>query len=359
MIGVMALAQAIPIILISLLGGAIADRMQKKYIMFAGRLGSVGSALGIALALSLVYLSPEHPGSWWVLIASAVLDGTIIGFTQPALIAIVTELVGKEQVMNAISLSGIGQTIFRLLGPIFAGFLIDSYGFFAVYYLMAGLNTAAAIGTLFLPRTGMRTASRGSTIEDILEGLRYMRRETIFLLIVVFALCHMIAGAPHAQLLPVFTETILKVSATKLGLLNSVSSFGALLGAFIIASLPNRKRGVLLILSGIIEGLPVMVFSFSRCWSLSLAMMPFIGLSPTIHGTMTTTLIQTYTAPEYRARMQSLVAMASGISGFVSFLAGALTDAIGVQWAVGGLALLLILISFAYLAFATRLRKLD
>jgi MFS family permease len=359
MIGVMALAQAIPTILISLLGGAIADRMQKKYIVFAGRLGSVGSALGIALALSLVYLSPEHPGSWWVLIASAVLDGTVIGFTQPALIAIVTELVGKEQVMNAISLGGIGQTILSLLGPIFAGFLIDSYGFSTVYYLMAVLNTATAIGTLFLPRTGMRTASRGSTIEDILEGLRYMRRETIFLLIVVFALCHMIAGAPHAQLLPVFTETILKVSATKLGLLNSVCSFGALLGAFFLASLPNRKRGVLLILSGIIEGLPVMVFSFSRCWSLSLAMMPFIGLSPTIHGTMTTTLIQTYAAPEYRARMQSLVAMATGISGFASFLAGALTDAIGVQWSVGGMALFLLLISFAYLAFATRLRKLE
>ena len=137
LIGLLALAQSIPIITVSIFGGAIADRIQKKYILFIGRSGSAISSLGIAIALSLGYLSPENPGSAGLLIASAVLDGLVIGISQPALMSIIPEIVGIDAVMNAISLSNMGQTIFRLISPTLAGFLIDSYNFSIVYYFMA------------------------------------------------------------------------------------------------------------------------------------------------------------------------------------------------------------------------------
>jgi len=359
LIGVLALAQAIPTMLMSIVGGTAADRMQKKRILLIGRLGSVVSALGIGIALSLGFLSPGNPEAVGLLIASAVLDGIISGFAQPALMSIIPEIVGKNELMNAISLSSVGQNIFRLMGPTLAGFLIDSYNFQTVYFLMASLNAIAAVGTLFLPRSSVRATSNVSPLRNIIEAFQYIRRETIFLLIVVFAIGHMIGGMPYGQLLPVFTESILKVSATKMGLLSSVSGIGALVGTLVLASLPNRKRGLILILTGVGMGLPLIVFSFSHWWYLSLAMMPLIGLAPTLHGAVTSTLIQSYAAPEYRARMQSFFAMAQGLAGFASFVAGMLAGAIGVQWAVGGMALLLVIISIVFWVFAPRLRKLD
>ena len=359
LIGLLALAQSIPIITVSVFGGAIADRIQKKYILFIGRSGSVISSLGIAIALSLGYLSPGNPGSSALLIASAVLDGLVIGISQPALMSIIPEIVGVDAVMNAISLSNMGQTIFRLISPTLAGFLIDSYDFYAVYYFMSFMNFLSLAGTVFLPRSEDRPTGGKSTMENIRQAFSYIRRENIFLLIVIFAVCHMIGGMPHGQFLPVFTESILKVSATKMGILSSASGIGALMGSLILASLPNRKRGLLLILSGVIMALPIVIFSFSRSWYLSLSMMFIIGIAPTIHGTMTTTLIQSYADPDYRSRMQSFFAMAQGLAGFSAFLAGLLADAVGVQWAVSGMATFLGASSIIFWIFAAKLRNMD
>jgi MFS family permease len=359
LIGVLAMALAIPTMLVSIVGGTAADRMQKKQILLISRLGSVVSALGIALALSLGFLDKGNPGAIGLLIASAVFDGIISGFSQPALMSIIPELVGKDEVMNAISLSSVGQNIFRLVGPTLAGFIVDRYDFQAVYYLMAGLTVIAAVGTLFLPRSEVRATSNVSPMRNIIEAFQYIRKESIFLLIVLFAVGHMIGGMPYQQLLPVFTESILKVSATKLGVLSSVSGIGALIGTLILASLPNKKRGLIMLMSGVLMGVPVIIFSFSHWWYLSLAMMPLIGLAPTLHMAMTTTLIQSYAAPEYRARMQSFFAMAQGVSSFSSFVAGMLSSAIGVQWSVGGMAIFLVIVTVGFWVFSPRLRNLD
>ena len=358
-IGVVALANAIPSLLVSLLAGAIADRMQKKYILFAGRLASGVSSLIIAFALTTGYLSSEHLGSWWVVVASALLQGAANGFLQPANMAIIPEIVGRERVMNAISLSNMGQQVFRLVGPTLAGFLVDVSGFAAVHYLMAVMYVISAVVTLFLPYTGALAGSRRSTLGHMLDGFRYIRRETIILLIVVFAVCHIISGQPYGQLLPVFTENILKVGAKGMGVLNSVSAAGTLLVSLSLASLPNKNRGLMLLLSGVVMGLAIMVFSYSHWWYLSLAMMPFIGFGPAVHSTMTSTLVQSYVEPNYRARMQSFVTMASGLASFGTFFAGVLADIVGVQWSVGGMALFLTFISIVFLIFAPRLRKLE
>jgi MFS family permease len=358
-IGVIALAQAVPSVLVSLFGGAIADRIQKKHILIAGRAALAVFTLGIAFPLTVGYLSPEHPESWWLLIVSAVLQGTANGFTQPTLMAIIPEIVEKEQVMNAISLSTTGQYTFQLVGPAAAGYLIDAYGFATVWYIMAGMYIIAAIGTVFLPRSNVRQSSGRNILGDMAQGLHYIRHEATILLIVVFALCHVISGMSYQQLLPVFTDDILKVGASGLGILMSISAAGALLGSIVLASLPGKKRGVLLLLSGIIMGLGVVLFSYSRWWYLSLSIIPFIGLGPSMHSTMTATLVQSYVEPDYRGRMQSFVSMAQSSASLGTFLAGILSDAIGVQWAVGGMGLFLTLVSTVFIVFPTRLRKLE
>ena len=360
-IGIMALAQAIPMLITSFLGGAYADRIQKKYILVVCQAATAVVSLVVAIILSVGYLSRDNPGSWWVLILTAIAQGTVMGFMMPARMAIIPEIVGEDRVMNAVSLTVMGQTVLRLGGPALGGLLVDAYGFAAIYYLMSGMFTISTILALFLPRTSRTDNIRKKTnpFGDVIEGFRYIRRETVFMLIVIFGMCHMIAGQPYQQLLAIFTDDILKVGASGMGILMTASGIGALAGSIILASLPNKKRGILLLSSGIIMSVPLIVFSFSTSWYLSLFLMPIISLGPTIHGTITNTLIQYYADPDYRGRMQSFTAISMGLASIGTFIAGVLADAVGVQWSVGGMAMLLTLITILFFMFSRRLTSLE
>jgi ENTS family enterobactin (siderophore) exporter len=283
-----------------------------------------------------------------------------MGFTQPALMAIIPEIVGKERVMNAISLSTMGQTVFRLAGPTLAGFLIDSTGFATIYYIIAVMNFISAILIIFLPRviTVVSSEKRTGTFGNIIEGLKYAWREPLFLFVGLFALCHMFGAMPFLNLLPVFTESILKVSATQLGLLNSVSAGGALIITLILASTTNKNRGVTLLISGILAGLSVAIFAYSSSWYLCLGMMLFLGMGTVLHMTMTAVIVQTEAEPGYRARMQGIVSMIQSFNGFGVFLAAGLSGTIGLRMAIGVMAGFLFIITIVFWVFAKRLRNL-
>jgi predicted MFS family arabinose efflux permease len=169
----------------------------------------------------------------------------------------------------------------------------------------------------------------------------------------------MISGMPYQQLLAIFTEDILKVGASGLGILMAVSGAGSLIGSLILASLPNRKRGMLLLFSGIVMSVPLIIFSFSTSWYLSLFMMPLIGLGPAMHGALTGTLIQYYADHEYRGRMQSFTVMGSSLASLGTFLAGVMSDVIGVQWSIGGMAMFLTVVTILFFIFCRSLTTLE
>jgi MFS family permease len=358
-LGGMALAHAIPTLLLSLFGGAVADRVQKKYVLVAGQVGSAVISLVVALALTFGYLSKENPGSWWLLIATAALQGVIMGFMMPSRQAIIPEIVGERQVMNAISLNNMGMNTFRLVAPALAGFLVDAFNFAVIYYLTTIMYLLATLCAVFLPRTSKMTIRGSSALTDILEGLQYVRRETTVLIILVFTLIGIICGFPFQFLLPMITEDILKVGATGMGLLLSISGLGAILGSLVLASLPSRKRGGMMLLSSLIMGLALTGFAFSHWWYPSLVIAVFIGLGQTGVMTLGNTLVQYYADADYRGRVMSFHMMGIGFASLGTFFAGILSESVGVQWSIGGLAMILALVSIVGLLFIPRLRKLD
>jgi MFS family permease len=358
-LGSLALANAIPMLLLSLFGGAIADRVQKKNILSVGLLGSAMVSLGIAAALTLGYLGPEHPDSWWLLVASAALQGIVMGFMMPARAAIVPEIVGPERLMNAISLNNLGMSTFQIMASALAGFLIDAFDFDAAYYIITGLYFIGAVGIVFLPRTRALPVGSGSALKDILEGVRYIRQETTIFLILLFTTFGTIFGQPHRLMMPMFTEDILKVGATGLGLLMTVSGIGALSGSLVLASLPNKKRGIILLLSGLIMGLALVSFSFSQWWYPSLVLMFFVGLGQTGQMTMGNALLQYHTDASYRGRVMSFHMMGMGLASLGTFFGGMLAEAVGVQWSIGGMAMALAFMSILMTTSTPHLRKLD
>jgi MFS family permease len=364
-LGVLALANAVPMIALTLPGGVWADRIQKKTIIQIGQVSSIFITLGTMLAILFGYLGPDHPESWWVLVASGALQGGVMGFIMPARSAIISEITGPKHLMNAISLNNMGMNFFRIFSPALAGFLVDlTGGFWVVYAVMTAMVVMSWLFILPIKptkdeNTVARTSTRGNSFGEILEGWRYIRGEKTILLVLIFAACGTILGSPYSQLLPVFTEEILKVSATNMGVLVAVSGVGAIIGSFILANLTNKKRGWILMSSALILGISLVGFALSKSWYLSLALIVFVGMGSTVQNALGNSLVQYYTDAAYRGRIMSFFMMSFGVGSLGTVFAGMIAEVIGTPITVAAMAVMLVIVCFGMMLMTPRVRKLD
>ena len=353
MLGLMALANALPMLLFSLFGGAIADQVRKKYVLLAGQSASAILALAIALSITLGSVT------WVHLIVASLLQGTIMGLMMPSRQAIISEIVKPEQLMNAVALNSTGMNMNRLMAPAAAGFLIAFFGIEAVYYVMAGLYLVAVFFVSLMPLTGVMSLRGGGALANIRDGLRYVRSNTIILTLLVITLLSVVLSMPYMFLLPVFTKDILEVGPRGLGILMSVTGVGALIGSLTIASLPNKRRGILLLGSSGILGLGLLFFSLSSWWWLSLALMIPVGLGHGGRQALSNTLVQYYAADEYRGRVMSIYFMEFGLASFGTFFASVMAQYLDVRYAIGGMAAVLVLLVITVMATMPSMRRLD
>jgi MFS family permease len=224
---------------------------------------------------------------------------------------------------------------------------------------MTGLYLVAVVLIAFLPRTTSITIRVQGALTDIIEGFQYLRRETILIIILLFVIVIFLLSFPYMMMLPIFTEDILNVGATGLGVLMSVSGVGAIASSLTLASLPNRKRGAMLLASSLILGVALVGFSFSSSWPLSLGIIIIVGLGQSGRMALANTLLQYYSDDEHRGRVMSIFNLDIGLSAITTFAAGLMAETVGVQWAIGGFATVLIFLTILTLVFVPRLRRLD
>jgi len=361
-LGIMSLITSLPMIFVSMYGGVIADRFSKKKIIILGTLGSAVVSTVFALLIIQGVVVAENPWSRWLLIAAMLLLSTFMGVMMPSLQAIVAEIVPREMLMNGVALNTMGMNILALVGPAVAGVLIDNVGFHAVYFAMTGVFICSALlmlGVRVITAPRPAAPSRQRIWHEVGEGFRYMWRNPVLAVLLGFSLLATVLSMPYQQLLPVFVDDILHVGATGAGVLMSVSGAGALIGSVSLTMMPNRKRGLMLLLSGVLAGLALIGFSFSAVWGFSLAMMAFLGIGQTFRQTVGSTLLQIYAEPEYRGRVMSIFGMQWGLMGLVTFVAGVAAERFPVQIILGTLAGLLVLASVLAILRVPLLRKLD
>ncbi len=359
LLGTMSLVSSAPMIIVSIFGGAIADRVSKKKIMITALIGLAVVSTLIGLSLSSGMLSREHPESWWMLFVASAIQGCIMGLMMPALQAIIPEIVDRDQLMNAIALNSMGMNVLQLLSPAIAGPIIDRFNFQAVYFSMTGLYLVGALLVVFITARKQIVAGGTRIMADIQQGFQYIRKDSMILLILFFTLVVTVLAMPYQQFLPVFYDDILKIGATGGGLLMSVSGVGALVGSLILATLPNKKRGIMLLASGILSGVALVIFSFSSHLYLSLIVIFFIGLAQTFRMTIGSALVQAYTQGAYMGRVMSILNMQWGFMSLCTFLAGIIAEKVNVQWVLGSLAMILIAISLVFIIFTTNIRKVE
>jgi MFS family permease len=358
-VGVMSLAGAMPMLFLSFIGGVIADRIEKKFIVLIGQAGFALTSLGTAIALNIGYLNPDHPGSWWVLVATSAIQGGIMGVTMPSRQAILSDIVRGDSLMNAISLNFLGTNAVQVITPALSGFLVNSFSFASVYYTMSVLYLISLVMFAFVPRTGTRVTTKGHAWTEIKDGLKYVWHQKTVRLVLVFSFIAVLLSSPYGMLMPFFADDILHVGAGGMGILLSVSGVGAIIASIILASLPNKKRGLMMQFGGFFLGVALIGFAASKSWPLSLVLIALIGIGNTVTMTLSNTLIQYYADDSHRGRVMSLFMMQFGLSNFGILAAGLIAQKYGVQWAVGIFALPLVFLPVLALISLPRLRKLD
>jgi len=333
-IGYVSAASGGSILLLSLLGGAIADRAGKRNL-----LAMTQAAIAI-FTLVLAVLISTGAIEVWHLMAGAILIGVTAAFNMPARQSFVPELVGKRELMNALALTAGGMNLSRVAAPALAGVLIAMVGVGTVYYIKTAAYVVFVIILLMIPVMGHASSqSRTSVLGAMREGLVYIKHNRVILTLLVMALVPVAFGMPYVFLLPVFQKDVLNVGASGLGYLMSATGVGAVVGALFVASLGDFKRkGLLLLAAGVAFGISLVLFAFLSSmgsFPLALASLFLVGAAGAAYMATNNTLVQSNVPDEVRGRVMGLYMMTFGLTSLGTLPAGAIADSLGAPVAVG------------------------
>ncbi|MEZ4502596.1 MAG: MFS transporter [Dehalococcoidia bacterium] len=362
-LGTISLANAIPGLSLSLVGGVLADwAKQKKYVVQAGQLLNAINALAVALLLYFDMLTFTH------LFIASLVQGTIQALMMPARQSMIPEVVGLKRLMNAVALNSAGMNSMRLLAPAAGGFLLAAFGPHWIYFMMTGLYLFASVFLLPVPKVSeadvaaaaaRRRSRGGGGLSQMIDGVRYIAHDSTLRTILGVNVLLIVMAMPYIFLLPGFVADVLNEGPSKLGLLLSATGAGSLFGALIIASLPPKRRGLLFLLSSAAQGVGLLAFSASTWFWVTMPIMVFMGIGQAGRQSFSNVLVQTYVEDDYRGRVMAVYMLQFSLTSFGTFFVGLLAAVVGAQIALGATSVAMIVIALGALVFAPSLRKLD
>src|SRR3984885_5197025 len=331
LLGVVSFAGQIPVFPLAPLAGMVADRMDRRKVGIARQTGSM------VLALVLAVLTLTKRVDVWEVVVLAALMGVVNSFDIPARQSFLVEMVGREDLMNAIALNSSMFNGARIIGPAIAGILVASIGegwcFFA-----NGVSYIAVIVGLLMMRVPHRHVERKgeSALEHIAEGFRYARQTgPIRALLLLLGLVSLVA-MPYTVLMPIFAAQILHGNARTLGVLGAATGVGALCGALTLASRTKvHDLGRWVAIACGASGAALIGFALSRWYILSVIMLVPVGFAMMTQMGACNTLVQAMVPDRLRGRIMAVYAMMfMGMAPLGALLSGAVADHIGAQWTV-------------------------
>ena len=331
LLGVVGFLSSIPVFLLSLFGGVLADRVNKRNILIATQVAFMFLAFLLAALTQMKLITPLQ------IMGIALLNGIVMAFDAPSRQAVVVELVGKEHVFNAIALNSVSFNSSRIIGPALAGVLVATIGMSGCFYLN-GISFLAVIFALFLIKVhnNARIDKNKPPLKDLKEGLIFIKNNRLILVLISMVGIVSLFGIAYVILMPIFANDILRAGVKGLGLLMSASGFGALIGALILARLGDFKfKGKLLIYSTLIFSVSLVLFSLSKDLFFSLFTLILVGASSVTAVSLINTILQAIVPDEFRGRVMSVFMLTfAGFMPFGNLIAGVLSEPFGVSFVV-------------------------
>jgi len=327
-VGLTAALSSLGVLLFSLYAGVVADRVDKRRVIIFMQLAFMIEAFTVAILVWTGVIAV-----WQVLVLATVL-GIASAFDIPMRQSFIVEMVGKDDLMNAIALNSSLFNGARVLGPAIAGFLIGALGI-AWCYFLNGLSYIAVIAGLLLMRlpATIRPARTTSTWGGFREVLTFLRSDRRIRSLMIQTAILSVFGFPYIAMMPVFARDVLHRGAAGYGALTSSIGIGAVIGALGIALSATRlrARGRLMLVGGTAFGILLILFSASRVLALSMVLLALAGCAMIVNNSITNTLLQTAAPDHLRGRIMGFYSFVFvGMAPFGAFLFGLVAEHVGV-----------------------------
>ena len=296
--------RALSVIVFGLIGGALADRTDRKRVMYVTQ-----SAFGLtSFALGVLVLSGQV--TFWHIYAFSAVNGALGSFDAPARRSLFPNLVPRAEMQSAVLLNSTVFRLAKLVGPAVAGVIIAAFGPAVSYFVNTASYAAILVALLLMrvPRLDLRPTGR--LIREVLDGLRYTLRRPLLRAVLVLESTHSLFGV-NTALITIIASDVLHAGPEILGLLLSAQAFGGLLGTLALVMMGDvHEKGRSMIVSGVLYCLALALMASAARFELVAALLVVTSITDTFWTTMRNTIFQLQTDEAHRGRSLSTILLA-------------------------------------------------
>jgi len=295
----------LPILLLTLIGGVVADRHDRRYVLLGSQLVQMGTAFALAALILLNLVRVEY------ILLLSFITGLGQAFGGPAYQALIPSLVQKKDLPNAIALNSIQFNLARVFGPLLAGATLAAFGSAACFGLNGLSFLVVILALLSMNIKHVKPSDPKPMMQELKGGLRYAKGEPTIVALTILAALTTFLGLPLLTFLPVFARDIFQGDVNRFSQMMAYSGAGAVCGALVVAWLGHFKHmGRTLLIIQVAFGALITAFAMSRILWLSNALLFFSGAALLMTFSMTSSLVQLIVPDHLRGRVMSIYMVA-------------------------------------------------
>jgi MFS family permease len=342
----------------TLVGGVFADRIDRRRLLLYTQVVAGIAALGLAALVATAVVNQ------WMVLGFSFVTGCCMALASPSYLALTYDLVGREDLANAVALNSTQFQLARVVGPTLAGVAFRVFGLAGCFFAN-GLSFIAVVAALWMVRTEHQSnapALKEQTAiwRDLVEGLRYVRNRPRVSSLLLLASVNSLFGAPYFTLVPIYARDIFHLGATGLAVMMGTAGSGAFLGALLVAYLGDfRRKGWFVLGGAIMFGLCIMGFALSSRLTPSLLFLFGLGFALVVSIAITNTLLQKLVTDQMRGRVMSMFILSFiGTMPIGNILAGTASNHFGPQRTLAFGGFVVTMVATGVSIFNQRLREL-
>ena len=321
---------ALPVMFVSVIAGALADRIPRR------RLIILGQSANVLVTLAIATLDLTEVIAFWHLMVAGVVNGSLMALNMPSRQALVSDIVPDDKLMNGIALQNSAMNATRIAGPAVAGFLIIYIDTWGVFYLVSAIYGASVLSVVPM-MAGREVSSRSGKgmAGDVKAGFRYALGDPVLRSLILMAFIPVLFGFSYYVLMPAWAREALNVASDDLGVLMMAMGIGALAGSLLVAGLKTmRSRGLILLGCCLLWGLSLAAFAQTTSYAVALPLLLIVGLASSVFMSLNMTLLQMHADPEMRGRVMSIAMMTFGMMPLSAVPFGIVAEQMGTPFAL-------------------------
>jgi len=355
MLGIVNLCRGIPIMVFSVVGGALTDMFDRRRYLMATQV----SAAIVSLLLAITVWNGAE--AIWLIVFLATCRGIATAFNLPGRHSIIYELIPRKDVASGVALNSVTINMAKILGPLLAAFVIATIGNAACFAINAVAFSVVVFNLtrLNLPPKPVRESRHVPVLKNMMQGFRYIRHEPTLLLLVMVGIIPTFFCQPYLTMLALFAADVFHAGPEGLGILTATAAGGAICGGLLAARVQANGRSGKIMLA-FLTCFPLAIIAFAAAPTFAIAL-PFIfcvGAMHIAYNSSNMTILQLKVEDDYRGRVTSTLIMTRGLMSVGTATMAGLAALVGARVAMTSMALVVVVFAAALWLFAPRLRNL-